>query len=336
MADGRHSGSWYLFARTTLPENPVKLLTSLFALGASLALFPRAAHADAVVEPDVVAPNDQEKHAIDRTWLYADDARIPAQWSVIAMTSASYANVSGNPFREAGNVVLPTKYSAFDANTAQPGLTMSVGGELGLFPHVSFMALGQLEVAGETQHANGGAIAGLRFLLTPLAWKNLRIVGSAGYLREAWEGPIFTDDNPMCTSGTQGNCWTAGNPNGDNGMWFQGAISGDIGRFRLVGNFHAEHVFAAGRDPLDIMVDLGATYRIYGGFRAGVEWVGQDLEETFSPGAEGGPRMFGGPIASLQLFHDRLTIVGGPSLGVAEATGEAPNFIARINASMGF
>jgi hypothetical protein len=130
--------------------------------------------------------------------------------------------------------------------------------------------------------------------------------------------------------------WNPGNPNGDNGMWFQAAMSGDIGRLRLVGNVHGEHIFAEGRDPLDVMVDLGATYRLVGGFRAGVEWVGQDLEETFSPGAEGGARMFVGPIASLQLFHDRLTIVGGPAIGASQASGEAPQFIGRIAASYGF
>lgn len=285
--------------------------------------------------PDVIAPNQPDKHAIDRTWAFADDARIPTPWTIIAMTNASYANVTSSAFRP-GGIPVPTKYSAFDGNTAQPGLMMSIGGELGIIPHLSVVGMAQLEVAGETSHPNPGGIVGIRVLISPLSWQHLHIVGSAGYLREAWEGPIFEDDLANCTSGAQANCWTPGNPNGDNGMWFQGAISGDIGRFRLVGNFHAEHIFAEGRDPLDIMVDLGATYRIIGGLRAGVEWVGQDLEETFSPGAEGGPRMFGGPIASYQAFHNRLTIVGGGALGVSEATGEAPNFIGRVAASYGF
>ena len=62
--------------------------------------------------------------------------------------------------------------------------------------------------------------------------------------------------------------------------------------------------------------ELFRKIRRQGGFRAGLEWVGQDLEETFSPGAEGGARMFFGPIASLQLLRDRLTLVAGPSLGL--------------------
>jgi hypothetical protein len=276
--------------------------------------------------PDVVLPDAPDRHAIDRTWLFADDARVPLPLTVIGMASTSYTNVGSSPFRPAG-IPVPTKYSAFDGNTAQPGVMMSVGGEIGVFPRVSVMALGQLGVAGETGHPNGGGIAGLRLLLTPLSWKNLHVVASAGYLREAWEGPIFDDDKGV---------WTPGNPDGDNGVWFQGAIAGDVGRLRMVGNLHAEHVFADGRDPLDIMVDLGATYRFIGDFRAGVEWVGQDLEETFSPGAEGGARMFVGPIASYQVARDRLTFVAGPAIGFSQAQYQAPNFLGRAAVAYGF
>jgi hypothetical protein len=302
----------------------------------ALVLASAAARADdPPMNPDVVVSESEHPKAIDRTWLFADDARIPAPLSVIATTSATYTGVSSDPFRPSGYYV-PTKYSAFDSNTAQPGLLMSVGGELGIVSHVSFLAVAQLEVAGETSHPNPGGVVGLRFLLTPLSWSNLHIVASGGYLREAWEGPSFNDDNPTCVSGSQASCWTPGNPNGDNGMWFQAAISGDVGRFRLVGNFHGEHVFADGRDPLDVMVDLGATYRVAGAFRAGLEWVGQDLEETFSPGAEGGARMFGGPIASYQALHNRLTIVGGPAIGVSQSSSGAPNYLGRLQASYGF
>jgi hypothetical protein len=110
-------------------------------------------------------------------------------------------------------------------------------------------------------------------------------------------------------------------------------MSGDVGRLRLGGMFHGQHTFADGRDPLDITVDLGATYRLVGGFRAGIEYLGQDLEESFSPGAEGGPRHFIGPVAALQVWHDRLTIVGGPSVGLSYIS---PDFVARLAASVGF
>jgi len=306
---------------------------SLLAMIAAAALFtaaPRAyADADPVASPDMPTESSEGRHAIDRTWLYADDARIPAPMTVVATTSTSYTNVGSSPFRVDG-VSLPTKYSAFDSNTAQPGVMFAVGGELGLFPHVSVMALGELGVAG-VNGTNGGGVVGLRVSVLPARFTHLHLVLSGGYLRESWDGPIYDDDTSR---------WTPGNPNGDNGMWYQAALSGDIGRLRLVGNFHAEHIFANGRDPLDLMVDLGASYRVAGPFRAGVEWVGQDLEESFTPAAEGGARMFFGPTASAQLLENRLSIVAGPAIGISQVAGgiggEAPNFIARAAASYGF
>jgi hypothetical protein len=307
--------------------NPPRLLPLLFGFFLLSATLATTAHADVPPEPepDVVAPPDHAKTAIDRTWLYADDAHIAAPMTLIAMGSTSYTAVGAAPFR-IGSVTVPTRYTAFDSNTAQPGVMFTVGGELGLFSRVSVMAAGQLGLDGENG-TNGGAIVGVRVQAFPSRWTHAHLVFSAGYLRESWEGPVFDDDTGK---------WHPGNPNGDNGMWIRGAISGDVGRTRLVGNFHAEHVFADGRDPLDIMVDLGVTYRIVDGFRAGLEWVGQDLEETFSPGAEGGARMFGGPIASLQLFQDRLTLVGGPAIGLSQVQGNAPDFVARLGVSYGF
>jgi hypothetical protein len=294
-------------------------------LATALSAWSSPAFADEPVNPDVVRSDTAERHAIDRTWLYADDARVPDPLILIATGNSSYTNVGSSPTRISG-VTVPTRYAAFDANTAQPGAMFAVGGELGLFSHVSVMALGQLGVAGENG-TTGGAIAGLRVQVLPSRLRHLHLTLSGGYLRESWEGPVYDDDTGK---------WNPGNPNGDNGMWFQAAISGDVGRLRMVGNVHGEHVFADGRDPLDVMVDLGATYRVAGAFRAGAEWVGQDLEETFTPGAEGGARMFVGPIASLQLFQDRLTLVAGPSIGFSQAYQQAPNFIGRIAASYGF
>jgi hypothetical protein len=301
----------------------LKLLKA--SIAASLLLSSSLARAEEGMNPDVVSQSEDARHAIDRTWLYADDARIPLPMTVIGTASTSYTDVGSSPFRIA-SVTVPTKYTAFDSNTAQPGAMFAVGGELGLFSHVSVLALGELGIDGENG-TNGGALAGLRVQVLPTSFTHVHFVLSGGYLRESWEGPVYDDDTGK---------WNPGNPNGDNGMWFQAAVAGDVGRLRLVGNFHGEHVFADGRDPLDVMVTLGASYRVWRTFRAGAEWVGQDLEETFTPGAEGGARMFFGPTASIQLLRNRLTIVGGPSLGVSQATGEAPNFIGRVAASYGF
>jgi hypothetical protein len=171
-----------------------------------------------------------------------------------------------------------------------------------------------------------GGSAALRFQVLPSSWTHTHLVVSGGYIREAYNPPVYNDDKTPAV-------WIPGQPGGINAGYLQVAMSGDIGRLRLGGTLHSQHTFADGRDPLDVMVDLGASYRLAGTFRAGLEYVGQDLEETVSPGAEGGPRHFLGPVASVQLWHDRITIVGGPSLGLSYIS---PDFVARVAASVSF
>jgi hypothetical protein len=286
---------------------------------------PTVAAAAPPSEPDAVVEKGPPARSIDRTWLYADDGRVAAPLTLIGTTSTSYTDVGSSPFRVA-STVLPTKYRVFGANTAEPGAALAVGGELGLFPRVSVMALGQVGVGG-VNGASGGAVAGLRVQLSPASWSHVHVAASGGYLRQAWDGPHFNED-----AGT----WLPGSPGGANGAWVQAAVSADVGRVRFVGNVHGEHVFASGRDPLDMMVDLGATVRVVGRLRAGAELVGQDLEEVFTRAAEGGARMFVGPIASMQLLDDRLSLVAGPAIGVSQVTGEAPSFVGRVAASYGF
>jgi hypothetical protein len=243
--------------------------------------------------------DDGAKHAIDRTWLYLDDARVAAPAAAVAMTSASYTSVGSNPGR------IYAHYKAFAFNTAQPGALLSVGGEAGLLPRMSIMALGQMGAGGEASNPSAGAIAGLRFQLSPPAWQSVRLVGSLGYLREAW---------------------TPDQPNGDNGAWVEAALSADFNRLRLGTAVHGEHVFAEGRDGVDVMVKAGA-------IRAGVEWIGQDLEEAVNDAREGGARQFVGPTASVQLLRDRLTVVAGPSIGLSE---RSPKLLGRLALAYGF
>jgi len=301
---------------------------------------PMSARGD-VAPPSVDKPmteDDQTKYAIDRTWLYGDDARVALPMTIVATSSFSYTNVGSDPTQVSSPypkaaagcytsaLVAQPCYSSFADNTAQPGGTAIVGGELGLLPHLSI--LGNVMVSGGG--GNGvpspgvGGTAALRVQVFPTSWTHAHLVVSGGYIREAWNSPVYDDDNDR---------WIAGQPGGANAAYFQLAMSGDIGRLRLAGTVHGQHTFSEGRDPLDVMVDLGATYRIAGGFRAGVEYVGQDLEESFDPEAEGGARHFLGPIASLQLWHDRLTIVGGPAIGLSSMS---PDFVARVAGSVGF
>jgi hypothetical protein len=269
------------------------------------------------VTPDDVAPVHPP---IDRTWLYVDDARVPAPLHVIATLNASYTNV-GSPTRIGGG----TTYNSFALNTAEPGAQIGIGGEIGLFPHVSLATTVQISAGGEGPSPSAGVVAGLRVQAFPMAWKNTHLVVSAGYLREAWQGAVYDDDD---------NKWLPGKPYGDSGAWLQVAFSQDfVDRVRVAATVHAEHVFSPGRDPLDVMVQVGAACRVVAGFRLGVEYVGQDLEEAVDPGAEGGARHFVGPVASLQLLKDRLSLVAGPSFGLSS---RSPEVLGRAGASFGF
>jgi hypothetical protein len=274
-----------------------------------------------------LAPELEAARAIDRTWLYVDDARVPAPLHVVMMSNVSYTNV-GSPTRLAGGT-----YNALGMNTAQPGAMVGLGGEMGLFPHVSIMTTVQVGFGGPGELGNGvkvpspnaGLVAGVRVQAFPQAWRDTHLVVSAGYLREAWQGPVYSDDTKT---------WNPGKPYGDSGAWAQVAFSQDfVNRVRLAATVHVEHVFADGRDPLDLMIQAGASARVVAGFRLGVEYVGQDLEEAVAPAAEGGIRHFVGPTASLQLLRDRLTLVAGPSFGLSHLS---PELLGRVAASFGF
>jgi hypothetical protein len=274
-----------------------------------------------------------ERHAIDRTWLYGDDSRIPAPLAAIATAGVSYANVSSSPSRviapgdaPAGCRAPCNSYNAFASNTATPGAVLLLGGELGLLSRLSVLALAQTGLGASqlSSSAGMGAVAGLRLQLLPSELHDVRLVLSAGYVREAWQGPWHDEAT---------DTWHAGPANGADGGWGQLAIAGDLGRLRLGATAHVERIFAAGRDGLDVMVQAGASYLFAGPFRAGLEYVGQDLEETFSAAAEGGARHLVGPVASVHVWSDRLSVVSGPAVGL---TSRSPDFVYRLQASYGF
>ena len=295
------------------------------AVVCSTPLLGSTARAEDATNPDHPSPNDDVgQHRIDRTWLYADDARVAAPLSVVASSNVSYTGIGSSPSRIASPY--PNLYNGFAANTAQPGGMIAAGGEVGLVARLSVVAMGQLGVGGVdgVPNPSAGALAGLRLRLSPSGWRSVHLALSAGYLREAWSGPVYDDDSGK---------WLPGSPKGDNGAWIQLAISGDVQRLRLATTIHGEHVFWPGRDPLDVMAELGATYRVVDALRLGVEYVGQDLEETFSPAADGGARHFLGPVASLQLLDQRMSVVAGPAIGLSPSS---PTFVGRVALAYGF
>ena len=312
-------------------------------LATLLALVFAPPSASASDEPQVDRPTTTDvpvSHEIDRTSLYGDDARVPLPMTVVATSSFSYTNVGSDPTQvsspypaagvgcySAAGQARPC-YASFAGNTAQPGGQMIFSGDLGLVTRLSLLGSFMTGLGGSGSAASpdvGGAVA-LRFQLLPQSWTRTHLVVSGGYIREAYNSPVYDDNKSPAV-------WLPGTTGGTNAGYLQIAISGDIGRMRLGGTFHGQHMFADGRDPLDVMVDLGASVRVAGDFRLGAEYVGQDLEESFDPGAERGARHFLGPTASMQFWTRRITIIGGPAVGLSAAS---PDFVARVGASVGF
>jgi hypothetical protein len=192
----------------------------------------------------------------------------------------------------------------FASNVAAPGAALEIGGELGLLPHLSLEAYAVSE-PGEDR-ASWGAMAGARVSILPDASTATGGVVSAGFLREL---------------------------SGANGAWARATFSHDLDRVRIGTMLHLEHVFAPGRDTLDFMALAGANVKLAPELRAGVEYVGEDLEESLSPEADGGVRHFAGPTASIVLFDDRLTVTGGPAFGLSSLS---PRLVGRLTLAMVF
>jgi hypothetical protein len=120
---------------------------------------------------------------------------------------------------------------------------------------------------------------------------------------------------------------------GSYGTWARVSIGRDVGLARFGGTMHVEHVFSAGRDDLDLMISVGASYAVAGPLRLGVESLGQDLEEVSSNGVENGARWMAGPTLGLELLQRSLWIGAGPALGLTPAS---PRSINRFVLAYGF
>lgn len=231
---------------------------------------------------------------VERTWLYLDEPRVPAPLQVTALTRATVASGGASFTRP------------FAANTAAPGISSEVGGEIGLFPRVSLAASG---VLGESSTGAGavGALAGMRVSVLPTSWMDTHAVVSGGYLREL---------------------------GGASGAWARVSVSQDFGRLRIASTVHGERVFARGRDDVDMMLMAGANVRVADTLRLGAEYVAQDIEAAIDPEeAEGGMRHFIGPTTSLALVNERLTIGAGPAFGISP---NAPRVLGRAAVSWSF
>ena len=111
------------------------------------------------------------------------------------------------------------------------------------------------------------------------------------------------------------------------------AASLDQGPLRLIGNVRADKVFSPGRDAVDYVVSLGTAWRLGSAVRIGAEYVGQDLEETFSAGAEGGAVHAIGPTLALDLEDGRYQVAIGSGFGL---TARSPRVLGRMVVAVNF
>jgi hypothetical protein len=212
-----------------------KLTTIAAAVAFPVALLSAVARADELAAPDMPTTEKSAPHAIDRAWLYLDDAKGRAPMTAIGTMSVAYTSVGTNPD--------PTSepYRAFAGNTAQAGALATLGAEVGILPRVSLEALGQMQLGGEGPGVNPGAVAGARFQLSPPSWTAVHLTASAGYLRETWSTPADPADAKNAGGGAHG-------------AWASVAAAFDIQRLRLGVTAFGEHVFAPGRDGVDVML----------------------------------------------------------------------------------
>jgi hypothetical protein len=272
---------------------------------ACAALF-TASPAAAEVEPKMTAPEAPRPdapeprpeapwplHRAPRPWLYAADPTAPAPLDVVASLGLGYAQVDRGAARP------------FAADVAHAGAVFNVSGEIGLARFASAYVEGLLAGQGDGTPVAAGAVIGANFF--PLAGRiPFDVAISAGYLRELGS---------------------------DNGIWARVAVAGDIGRVRLSFTALGEHVFAENRDGVDVLLTSGASVAIAPFFRAGAEYVVQDLEGAWDPEeADGGIRHFVGANAILLLARN-VQLAAGPALGLSEAS---PRLLGRLNATYVF
>jgi hypothetical protein len=193
----------------------------------------------------------------------------------------------------------------FASNVAHPGAAYELGAEVGLVPRLALHVTGITRGVTDSKGIGVGMMAGLRVAL--VEGGRTSITASAGVLREISEGT---------------------------GAWARVTVTEDVGRARLALTAHGEHVFAGGRDAVDVMLMAGASVALFGPLRGGVEYVVQDLEGAIDhEEAEQGVRHFVGPNLSLELDRRRLHVTAGPAIGLSH---DSPRLLARAAIACSF
>lgn len=104
----------------------------------------------------------------------------------------------------------------------------------------------------------------------------------------------------------------------------------NFGKFDLTGSTRFEFPFDSKRDPVDLIITLGASYGLSGKVRLGFEVAVEDLEGFWEKGeAEGGARFVIGPSLVYRLIPDLKLSLGAALL--VRATQNQTAYTASVN-----
>jgi hypothetical protein len=116
-------------------------------------------------------------------------------------------------------------------------------------------------------------------------------------------------------------------------------VSFDTPYLKASGNVLFEHTFASGRDPVDVITNLGFQYCLIGNLFGGFEAVGQDLEGFWETDeAEGGAKILIGPSLSMSPKKSKLSfsLCCGPEIHATHSTVTNPYAIRELPTQSGF
>lgn len=234
----------------------------------------------------------------DRPFLFASDTRTPRTLEALATYRVTWGASGNGALRPIGAAAL-----------GQAGFLHEVGGEIGLNDRLSLRMYGVISdpstsgLAGPATGTVGGEVRGR---LWNTADQRHQLTVAVGALREL--------------SGS---------------LAFQARVIGTLrfGNLRLVGDLLVERSTRRAADDLDVVLVTGASYAVRPWLRAGVEYVGQDLEGLWDDEEIEGVRHMAGPVLALVSERYGLQMVAGPAFGLSSTS---PGLIVRAGVQYAF
>ena len=194
----------------------------------------------------------------------------------------------------------------FTSDIAHVGAVREMGAEAGLTPTISYWMMGENLENFSDRAAGSGFMLGIKWMVPWASEVGVAATLSMGSIQELA---------------------------GTSGIWSRASVRREWGRYRMGATLHAERIFAFGRDDVDVTILAGASYRIAGPLRLGLESVAQDLEEISEAEAEQGMRLVAGPSLALELADRSLWIGAGPGFGLSSSS---PSTLGRVSIVYGF